>query len=126
MLSLQAYKLILLIIVIIVTRMATFVIIIIIVIFSVSIKSNYPQPRQRPFCAQSTNKTIINKINLFMFPGSLFLSLITAFQKIPKKKHKIHYTLSFIIHLPFNGETKVALVKLANLPPKRYPIGTQK
>ena len=79
MLSLQAYKLILLIIVIIVTRMATFVIIIIIMIFSVSIKSNYPQPRQGPFFAQSTNKTIINNINLLMFPGSLFLSLITAF-----------------------------------------------
>jgi len=48
-------------------------------IFSVSIKSNFPQPAQKPLHAQSINKTIIYKLNLLMFPGSLFLSLITAF-----------------------------------------------
>ena len=55
------------------------IIIIITMIISVSIKSNYPQPTQKPLHAQSINKTIIYKLNLLMFPGSLFLSLITAF-----------------------------------------------
>ena len=45
----------------------------------VSIKSNYPQPAQKPLHAQSINKTTIYKLNLLMLPGSLFLSLITAF-----------------------------------------------
>ena len=102
-------------------------IVIIIMIFSLSVKSNYPHPTQRHLHAQSINKTIINKVNLLMFPGSLFLSLITATTTIKYKitnKYKIHYTLLFIIHLPFNGETKLALVKLANLPPKWYPATT--
>ena len=55
------------------------IIIIITMISSVSIELNYPQPAQKSLHAQSINKTIINKLNLLMFPGSLFLSLITAF-----------------------------------------------
>ena len=55
------------------------IIVIIIMIFSLAVKSNYPHPTQKHLHAQSINKTIINNVNLLMFPGSLVLSLITAF-----------------------------------------------
>ena len=58
--------------------MMMIIIIIITMIFCVY-KIKLPPSRTKPLHAQSINKTIIYKVNLLMFPGSLFLSLITAF-----------------------------------------------